>query len=80
MPREVKKRLRRRRRRRKGQKVMVKRRMTPMSSHLSLLVTVGRGQLKRKPTTSLTPKRVTKPPMSIKAVPLLAFLLNTRKE
>jgi hypothetical protein len=42
MPREVKKRLRRRRRR-KGQKVMVKRRMTPMRSHLSLLVTMGRG-------------------------------------
>jgi hypothetical protein len=51
-----------------------------MSSHLSLLVVMGRGQLERKPATSLTPKRVTKPPMSIKVVPLPAFLLNTRKE
>jgi hypothetical protein len=59
---------------------MVKRRMTPMSSHLSLLVAMGRGQLKRKLATSLTPKRVTKTPMSIKAVPLLAFLLDTSKE
>jgi hypothetical protein len=68
------------RRRRKGRKVMVKRRMTPMSSHPSLLVAMGRGQLERKPATSLTPKRVTKPHMSIKSVPLLAFLLNKSKE
>jgi hypothetical protein len=54
--------------------------MKPMSSHLNLLVAMGRGQLKRKPTTSLIPKRATKPPMFIKAVPLLAFLLNTSKE
>jgi hypothetical protein len=60
--------------------MMVKRRMKPMSSHLNLLVAMGRGQLKRKPATSLTPKRDTKPPMSIKVVPLLAFLLNTSKE
>jgi hypothetical protein len=40
----------------------------------------GKGQLERKPATSLTPKRVTKPSMSIKAVSLLAFLLNTNKE
>jgi hypothetical protein len=59
---------------------MVKRRMTPMSSHLSLLIAMGRGQLERKPATSLTPKRVTKPPTSIKAVSLLTFLLNTSKE
>jgi hypothetical protein len=51
-----------------------------MSSHLSLLVAMGRGQLKRKPATRLSPKRSTKPPMSITAVPLLAFLLNTSKE
>jgi hypothetical protein len=34
---------------------------------------MGRGRQKRKPATSLTPKRDAKPPMSIKAVPLLAF-------
>jgi hypothetical protein len=45
-----------------------------------LLVAMGRGQLERKPATSLTPKRATKPPMSIKVVLLLAFHLNTRKE
>jgi hypothetical protein len=56
------------------------RRMKHMSNHLNLLVAMGRDQQKRKPATSLTPKRATKPPMSIKAVPLLAFLLNTSKE
>jgi hypothetical protein len=60
--------------------MVVKRRMKPMSSLLNLLVAMGRGQLKRKPATSLTPKRATKTPMSIKVVPLLAFLLNTSKE
>jgi hypothetical protein len=40
MPREVKKKLRRRR----GQRVMVKKRMTPMSSHPSLLAAMGRGE------------------------------------
>jgi hypothetical protein len=59
---------------------MVKRRMTPMSSPPSLLAVMGRGQLKRKLGTSLIPKRATKPPMCIKAVPLLAFLPNTSKE
>jgi hypothetical protein len=54
--------------------------MKHMSSHLNLLVSMGRGQLERKPATSLTPKRATKPPMSIKVVSLLAFLLNTSKE
>jgi hypothetical protein len=60
--------------------MVVKRRMRHMSSHLNLLVAMGRGQLKRKPATSLTPKRAAKPPISIKAVPLLAFLPNTSKE
>jgi hypothetical protein len=54
--------------------------MKPMTSHLNLLVAMGRGQLERKPATSLTPKRATKPPMSIKVMPLHAFLLNTSKE
>jgi hypothetical protein len=59
---------------------MMLRRMKHMSSHLNLLIAMGRGQLERKPTTSLTPKRATKPPMSVKVMPLLAFLLNTSKE
>jgi hypothetical protein len=59
---------------------MVKMRMTPMSSHLSLLAAMGRGQLKRNPATSLIPRKATKPPMFIKAVPLLTFLPNTSKE
>jgi hypothetical protein len=54
--------------------------MKHMSSHLNLLIAMGRGQLERKPATSHTPKRAIKPPMSIKAVLLLAFLLNTNKE
>jgi hypothetical protein len=41
---------------------------------------MGRDRQKRKPATSLTPKRAAKPPMSIKVVPLLAFLPNTSKE
>jgi hypothetical protein len=40
----------------------------------------GKGRQKRKLATSLTPKRSTKPPMSIKVVPLLAFLPSTSKE
>jgi hypothetical protein len=59
---------------------MVKRRMTPMSSHSSLLAAMGRGQLKRKLGTSLIPRKVTRPPMFTKAVPLLTFLPNTSKE
>jgi hypothetical protein len=54
--------------------------MKPMSNPLNLLVAMGRDRQKRKPAPSLTPKRATKPPMSIKAVPLLAFLPNTSKE
>jgi hypothetical protein len=51
-----------------------------MSSHLSLLSAMGRGQLKRNPATNLIPRKATKPPMFIKAVPLLAFLPYTSKE
>jgi hypothetical protein len=59
---------------------MVKRRMTPMSNHPSLLAAMGRGQLKRKLGTSPIPRKATKPPMYIKVVPLFAFLPNTSKE
>jgi hypothetical protein len=42
--------------------MVAKRRMKHMSSHLNLLVAMGRGQLKRKLAASLTPKRAAKPP------------------
>jgi hypothetical protein len=60
--------------------MVVMRKMKPMSNPLNLLVAMGRGWQKRKLATSLTPKRATKPPMFIKAVPLLASLPNTSKE
>jgi hypothetical protein len=60
--------------------MVVMRKMKPMSSPLNLLVAMGRGRQKRRLATSLTPKRATKPPMSIKAVSLLASLPNTSKE
>jgi hypothetical protein len=60
--------------------MVVKRRMTPMSSPLSLLAAMERGRLRRKLATNLIPRKATKPPISNKAVPLLAFLLNTNKE
>jgi hypothetical protein len=60
--------------------MVVKRKMKPMSNHRNLLVAMGRAQLKRKPATGLTPKTATNPPISIKAVPPLAFLLSTSKE
>jgi hypothetical protein len=40
----------------------------------------GKGPAREKTATSLTPKRATKPPMFIKVVSLLAFLLNISKE
>jgi hypothetical protein len=51
-----------------------------MSSHPSLLVAMERGQLKKNLATSPIPKRAIKPHMSIKADPLLMFLLNISKE
>jgi hypothetical protein len=60
--------------------MVVMRKMKPRSNPLNLLVAMGRGRQKRKLATSLTPKRATKPPMSIKAVLLLAFLPSTCKE
>jgi hypothetical protein len=39
-----------------------------------------RGQQKKNPATNPIPKRAIKPHMSIKAVQLLVFLLNTSKE
>jgi hypothetical protein len=51
-----------------------------MSSPLSPLVAMERGQLKKNPATSPIPKRAIKPHMSIKAVQLLEFLPNTSKE
>jgi hypothetical protein len=59
---------------------MVMRKMRHMSSHPSPLVTMERGQQKKNPATNPIPKRVIKPHMSIKADPLLAFLLNISKE
>jgi hypothetical protein len=44
-----------------------------MSSHLSPLVAMERGQLKKNPATSPISKRAIKPHMSIKAVQLLEF-------
>jgi hypothetical protein len=40
----------------------------------------GKGLAKKNPATSPIPKRAIKPHMSIKAVQLLEFLLNTNKE
>jgi hypothetical protein len=76
MPKGVKKRERRRR----GPRVMVMKKMKLMSSHPNLLVAMERGQLKKNLAISPIPKGATKPHMSIKAVLLLAFLLNTSKE
>jgi hypothetical protein len=59
---------------------MVMRKMRHMSSHPSLLVAMERGQLKKNLATSPIPKRAIKPHMSIKADPLLVFLLNISKE
>jgi hypothetical protein len=81
MPKGVKKKLWRRRRRKRGQKAtMMKLRMKHMSSPLSLLVVMERGQLRKNPDTSPIPKRAIKPPMSTKAAQLLEFLLNINKE
>jgi hypothetical protein len=51
-----------------------------MSSPLSPLVAMERGQQKKNPATSPIPKRAIKPHMSIKAIQLLEFLLNINKE
>jgi hypothetical protein len=61
---------------------MVMRKMKLMSSHPnpSLLVAMERGQQKKNLDISPIPKRAIKPHMSIKAVLLLASLLNTSKE
>jgi hypothetical protein len=59
---------------------MVMRKMRHMSSHPSLLVAMERGQLKKNLATSPIPKRAIKPLMSIKADPLLVFLLNISNE
>jgi hypothetical protein len=56
------------------------RKTKPMSNPLNLLVAMERGQQKKNLATSLTQRRATKPLMSIKAVPLLAFLPNISKE
>jgi hypothetical protein len=56
------------------------RKTKPISNPLNLLVAMERGQQKRNLATSLIPKIATKPPMSIKAVPLLASLPSTSKE
>jgi hypothetical protein len=81
MPKGVKKKLWRRRRKKRGQKAtMMKLRMKHMSSPLSLLVAMERGQLRKNPDTSPIPKRAIKPPISTKAAQLLEFLLNISKE
>jgi hypothetical protein len=59
---------------------MVMRKTKHMSSHPSLLVAMERGQQKKNLDISPIPKRAIKPHMSIKAVLLLASLLNTSKE
>jgi hypothetical protein len=51
-----------------------------MSRHPSLLVVMERGQLKKNFATRPIPKGAIKPHMSIKANPLLVFLLNICKE
>jgi hypothetical protein len=60
--------------------MVVMRKTKPMSNPLNLLVAMERGQQKKNLATSLTQRRATKPLMSIKAVPLLAFLPNISKE
>jgi hypothetical protein len=60
--------------------MMMKLKMRLMSSPLSLLVAMERGQQKKNPATSPIPKGAIKPHMSIKVVQLLEFLLNTSKE
>jgi hypothetical protein len=60
--------------------MMMKLKMKHMSNPPSLLVVMERGQLKKNPDTSPIPKRAIKPPISIKAVQLLVFLLNISKE
>jgi hypothetical protein len=77
MLREVKKKILRE----KEPKVMIMRlRMTPMSSPLSLLTTMERGLLKRRLATNLTPRRATKPLTSNKVGLPLMLLPNTNKE
>jgi hypothetical protein len=56
------------------------RKMRLMSRHPSLLVAMERGQLKKNFATRPIPKGAIKPHMSIKANPLLVFLLNICKE
>jgi hypothetical protein len=56
------------------------RKMKLMSSHPNLLVAMERGQQKKNLATSPIPKGAIKPPMSIKADPLLVSLLNISKE
>jgi hypothetical protein len=51
-----------------------------MSSLLSLLAAMERGQLWRKPATNLTPRKAIKPPTSNKVGLLLVLLPNTNKE
>jgi hypothetical protein len=46
----------------------------------SLLAAMERGLLSRNHATSLIPRKAIKPPISNKAVSLLAFLLNISKE
>jgi hypothetical protein len=46
----------------------------------SLLAAMERGRLRRKHATRHIPRKAIKPPVSNKAVPLLAFLVNTNKE
>jgi hypothetical protein len=59
---------------------MVRRKMRHMSSHPSLLFAMERGQLKKNLAMSPIPKRAIKPHVSIKADPLLVFLLNISME
>jgi hypothetical protein len=59
---------------------MVRKKIRHMSIHPSPLVAMERGQQKKTPAISPIPKRAIKPHMSIKAVQLLVFLLNTSKE
>jgi hypothetical protein len=60
--------------------MMMKLRITPMSSPLSLLAAMERGLLRIRHATNLIPRKAIKPPTSNKAGPLLVLLLNTNKE
>jgi hypothetical protein len=60
--------------------MMMKLRITPMSSPLSLLAAMERGLLRRRHATNLIPRKAIKPPTSNKVGPLLVLLLNTNKE